>query len=226
MPERHRDLGGVGHRERWLDAHRDAEFRAPGRELRGLDAAVLDPGRCRGERGAVPAPDHRVGVEDGGDGQVADRVGGDPPAPGGEGLGAPCERGGVGEEDPGAGLVGIVVAQRAGARHQPAVGVELDPVQADPRSRVGSAGVELGIAGLLRQAAGRTRTANPRPAPGPNRLCHPLTGTNRGCQSANSVEPAFSPGPTAVPPGELTYHPLAPHISRKSVVIMALADDK
>ncbi len=166
-PERGRHLCRVGDRERRLETDGHAERRDPAGQLGRQHAAVLDPGHRGGDRPGVVPPDQVVSVEHGLGGPVADGVRRDTPAASGERLDSARERRGVLEEDAGAVLVGETAAHRTGARHKPAVRIELDPIKPDPGAAVISAGVEFGQAGLLGEPAGKVDPQPNRKRPTP-----------------------------------------------------------
>ncbi len=116
---------------------------------------MLDPRHGGGDRLAVGAPGHVVGVEHRLDGPVTDGVRRDPPARRGKGLDPAGERRGVLEEDACTVLIVKVAAHRGRSRHQPAVGIELDTLQPDPGPAVCSPRVELGWGRSLGEPAGQ-----------------------------------------------------------------------
>ncbi len=102
-----------------------------------------------------------IGIQHGLRGAIADRVRGDPPAAPGQRRDPAGEPARVGEQQ--ARLPPTSAKSwpmRAGARAQPAVGVELDPGQADPRAASGPPGVQLVQTCLAGESAGQV-DANP-----------------------------------------------------------------
>ena len=146
-----RTAQAIARGEARLDARRDALVGEAVDDRGRQHLGVLDPRSVGQRRLAVAVEDHLVGVEHGDHGAVPDGVGRDRPAF----LGQRCRRPRQGQRLPEQHTVvdGVHVverrAQRAGARTDPSVGVELDAFDLD-----------VGVAGLVPHALGGEPTGD------------------------------------------------------------------